>query len=436
MSRDEPVFDCFVIGAGMAGMAAALFAAQRGLAVGLCGSVGGIDFSTGLIDLLGVHPVAEKKPWDDPFQALAALARDEPGHPYAKVGPDRIRTAIEAFTDFLNGAGIPYHGRDANCRLLSPAGTAKLTWRVPGSMWNGVLAMEERAPTLIVDFHGLKGFSGRQIAQVQQRHWPGLRSVLVRYPGFRGELYAEHLAMRLAEPGSRRTLAQVVAQHMNGEAYVAFPAALGLYGAADVQARLEDLLEARVFEIPTLPPSLAGLRLRAAFEQRLPRLPGARVAVYSQKMVRRCERLDGGDLRFHLSGMESTEPEFTIRARAAIHAGGRFFGKGLAADRKAVTEPVFDLPVRLLPGDPDGELDGREHWHRETFFDERGHPVNHAGLVTDDQLRPLGEDGRAALPNLFAAGSILAGQDWMRARCGAGLAIATAWAAVDALTEP
>ena len=51
-------YDVAVIGAGMAGMAAALFAAEQGLSCIQIGNGGGILFASGLLDLLGVHPVA------------------------------------------------------------------------------------------------------------------------------------------------------------------------------------------------------------------------------------------------------------------------------------------------------------------------------------------------------------------------------------------
>ena len=53
-------YDVMVIGSGFAGMAAALFAANRGLSVVQTGATGGIDFSTGFIDLLAVHPIDRK----------------------------------------------------------------------------------------------------------------------------------------------------------------------------------------------------------------------------------------------------------------------------------------------------------------------------------------------------------------------------------------
>ncbi len=434
MQTKEPAYDLCVIGAGMAGMAAALFAVNRGLRTAICGSVGGIDFSTGPLDLLAVHPVALRTVWEDPWRALTALVRECPRHPYALVGEARIRAAMAEFCDYLGVMGLEYLGHaERNARMLTPAGTHKSTWRVPRGMWNGVLALERKAPCLIVGFRGLKGFSSRQVVEAQRPHWPDLRHVLLPFPRFRGELYVEHLAMSLGEPEMRRALANSVAPHLRNAAYVGFPASLGLYGGADVQAHLEQLLGVPIFEIPTLPPSLAGLRLRAAFEAYLPR---SGITVYSQKLVQGAEVLpeeQGGGFRFRIVGQgaannqEPREPERGIRARAAIHAAGRFFGKGLVAERRGIREAVFGLPVR--------QPESREQWHRDSFFAAEGHPVNSVGLEVDACFRPLDRADRPVHPNLFAAGSILAHQDWMRQKCGAGLAIATAYAAVEEALE-
>jgi glycerol-3-phosphate dehydrogenase subunit B len=113
----------------------------------------------------------------------------------------------------------------------------------------------------------------------------------------------------------------------------------------------------------------------------------------------------------------------TLEADGFILATGRFIGGGLAAARDAIRETLFGLPVAQPPT--------RHLWHRDQFLDPRGHPVNQAGLEIDDRFRPLGVDGSCAFENLFAVGSVLAHQDWVRTKCGAGLAIATAHAAVE-----
>jgi glycerol-3-phosphate dehydrogenase subunit B len=56
-----------------------------------------------------------------------------------------------------------------------------------------------------------------------------------------------------------------------------------------------------------------------------------------------------------------------------------------------------------------------------------------AGIEIDDRFRPLSASGRPVYENLFAAGAILAHQDWIRSKSGTGLAVATAFGAVDAM---
>ncbi len=90
-------------------------------------------------------------------------------------------------------------------------------------------------------------------------------------------------------------------------------------------------------------------------------------------------------------------------------------------------EPVFGIPVK--------QPEQRDDWHGEAFFDAKGHPVNMTGVEVDDKLRPLDTEGKVLHDNLFAAGAVLANHDWMRMKCGAGLAIATAYKAVLELTE-
>jgi glycerol-3-phosphate dehydrogenase subunit B len=73
--------DLTVIGAGMAGMAATLFAVNRGLSVAQVGSTSEIGFASGLFDLLGIHPVGEAHRWEDPWAGIEAVVGDSPNTP-------------------------------------------------------------------------------------------------------------------------------------------------------------------------------------------------------------------------------------------------------------------------------------------------------------------------------------------------------------------
>jgi glycerol-3-phosphate dehydrogenase subunit B len=119
--------------------------------------------------------------------------------------------------------------------------------------------------------------------------------------------------------------------------------------------------------------------------------------------------------------------EKTLEAKAVLLATGRFLGKGLIAERTGIKESLLDLPVHQ-PGD-------RTTWHKQDLFDPHGHPVNQAGIETDRTFRPVNESNAPIFENLFCAGSILAHSDWTRTKSGAGVAITSAFAAVNAFQQ-
>ena len=422
MSQGPDSYDAAVIGAGLAGLAAALFAARAGLSVVVCGAGGGLDHSSGLIDLLAVHPLEDGRVWSDPWAGLKALVRDCPDHPYARLDPSEIEQALEVFGEFMTDQGLPYlHRAEGNSLVITPAGTIKPSYLIPQTVWPGVEARLTKAPTLIVGFTGLKGFSAKQIQQGLGDQWPGLDRISLPFPGKAGELYPEHLALALTEPETRQRLAARLGRRANEVDFIGFPAVLGLKRPLEVIAHLEELTGARVFEIPTLPPSLAGARLRAALSRGLS-ARGVRT-FFGQKALA-AERL--GDRGWRL-GLGTGRVDREIRARGVILASGRFLGQGLRADRRSVREPLFDLPV--------SQPRAREAWTGKEFFNPAGHPIFSVGLAVDDRFRPLDTSGRPAAEGLHAAGAILSGNDWTRRKCGGGLALASAWKAAVCLAE-
>ncbi|MCP4689514.1 MAG: anaerobic glycerol-3-phosphate dehydrogenase subunit B [Desulfobacterales bacterium] len=416
--------DLLVIGSGVTGMAGALYAANRGVSTIQVGGPGELTFASGLLDLMGVHPIQEKKQWEDPWAAIDAIARDMPGHPYAKLEKEWIRTALDELFSFLEKGGLPYCRRpERNIDVLTPAGTLKRTYAAPQTMWKGVEAHEKKRPCLLVSVEGLKEFSARQIFAIQKDRWPDLRTDRVAFPDSEklDEVHVEHMARSLAMPETREKLAAAVRPLVKKGEIVGMPAFLGIFNTREVMAHLEKVIGAPLFEIPTMPPSVPGIRLKETFERDLPTLG---VRIFPQKTVTEVVAEKEGGFVATISGGIF---ESTVRARGILLATGRFLGKGLSGDRERIRETVFDLPVH--------QPANREQWHRHDFLDPRGHPLNQAGLVTDNLFRPLDESGKPAHPALHAAGSILAHQDWMRMKCGSGLAAATAYGAVRAFIQ-
>jgi glycerol-3-phosphate dehydrogenase subunit B len=411
-----------VIGTGMAGIAAAVFAQKNGISTAQAGVSGGILYASGYLDLMGVHPMTTKKTWDDPWQAMAALVKDMPDHPYARLVIDDIRTAFDQFLETLDAAGLPYRrDPDRNTRVITPVGTVKPTYAVPASMWAGAVGLAEKTPCLLIDFWGLKGFSAIQIAETLRPRWPNLTCARIPFPSvtLTVDLFTEQMARSLEVPANRKILADEIRPHLKGATLVGMPAILGMHRNAEIMADIENQLGCNVFEIPTMPPSMAGLRMKEKIEAYLTRRG---VSLFSQKRVTRVQRETDGRFTLTISDPSAKDSGHTLTADGIILAAGRFLGMGLHADRKGIRETLFDLPVH--------QPRNRAHWHQEDFFDPAGHQINTTGLEIDDHFRPADRSGKPVYDNLFAAGSILAHQDWMRMKCGAGLAIATAWGAV------
>ena len=425
MTKGKPIeCDVCVIGSGLAGMAAALFAATRGLSVVQVGHTGEIIFASGLLDLLAVYPVCEKRLWSNPWAALDALIEDIPDHPYARLKKDDIKTAFDETLAFLKESGLSYQRRmDHNSGVPNAMGTIKQTYAVPHTIWNGVRALEEKPAGLILDIRGLKGFSARQIVASLRAGWSDLQSAHISFPGMDhlSEVYTEHMANALLLPQNREKLAQVVRPLVKESKIVGLPAILGLYRTAEVIRHLEELFGVPIFEIPTIPPSVPGLRLKEAFERGL-RLKG--VQYFSLTRASRVQQSADGHFETQIV---RNDFEAIVHSRGIILASGRFIGGGLHSDRKRIRETIFDLPVY--------QPTHRKAWHRRDFLDPRGHFINQAGLEIDDSFRPLDDSGAPAFETLFAAGSILAHSDWKRLKCGAGLAIATAFGAVNAFAR-
>ena len=413
-----------VVGSGMAGMAAAIFAANRGLSVVQVGKPSEISFSSGCLDLFSTIPGESLRTFENPFEGIEALTAEQPDHPYAKVSRDEIVQGFEEFTGFMNAAGIQYHCTpQTNQRIVTPAGTLKSSWCVPSAMYAGTRALAEKKRILIVDIRGLKGFGARQMAQNLKAAHPCMGSITVEFPGREkaGDLMCERLTWDLETPDVLKRFIKVLRPHVAGYDAIGLPAILGIYRFEELRTKMEKALGTTVFEIPTLAPSVTGMRTKEAYIGHL-RNTGVRHFPVAVKDIQTGEN---GGFRFEVTeGFQN----FEINAERMILATGRFLGKGLGVnDVGVIKEMLFDLPVT--------QADHRSQWFDRDFFNKKGHAVNRAGVETDAVFRPLKGDRKPFNDGLYAAGSVLAHQDWKREKSGAGISIVSAYKAVAHLAE-
>jgi glycerol-3-phosphate dehydrogenase subunit B len=403
-------YDVVVVGLGLAGLVAGLAAASRGASVLVTGKgYGTLRFRTGTIDVLGYrdgHPVAS------PGSELPLLAGAQPPHPYALSAadlPDGLATVRAAAA----AAGTPLQGDlDANRLIATAAGTMRPTCLAPPSMdarWDG-------AHVLVVGLEGYRDFEAELVAAVlpAAASRSGLelvtRPIRLDLPSLhRRHLSGLELARRFEQPSFRRELAAAIQPELDAATLVALPAVVGLEGHPEAASELAELLGTALVELPTLPPSVPGMRLELALTAAL-RGAGVRLQVGSRARV----------TATHVE-LEAAGHPLRIPARRLVLATGGFASGGLEVlVDGSVRETVAGLPVWVPPGSP---LFGR------SFLEPGGHAAGLAGVLVDGRMRPVGASGAPLRRGLFYAGGVLAGAKRAVEKSADGISCATGWRA-------
>jgi glycerol-3-phosphate dehydrogenase subunit B len=415
--------DAVVVGAGLAGLTAAVRLVEQGRSVlVLAKGAGATHLAPATIDVLGYSPDGEAV--ESPARGLRELMEGSAEHPYARVGQETTAAALDWFGTALSELGYT-GGLDANMLLPTAAGAAKPSALCPATMAGGDLRSGGRMA--IVGLRGLKDFHARYVADNLARaaHARGAE-VLVRALELRprldgeGDVGALGFAARFERPEFRDEIVEELRTLLAPGERAGLPAVLGLRDGGRVHRELEERLRTKVFEIALLPPSLPGMRLFEALKGRL-RGAGGRL-VLGDRVV----GAERNGRRVEAVMAQTAARRVAYRARAFVLATGGFASGGLELDSAgAVRETVLDLPVAGVP--PPGEarfLPG--------YFDR--HPLARAGLEVDERMRPLGHDG-PVYDNLHAAGAALAGAEPWREASGNGISVATGFAAAQAILE-
>jgi glycerol-3-phosphate dehydrogenase subunit B len=415
-------YDAVVIGAGLAGLTAALRLAEEGQRVAvLAKGVGATHLAPATIDVLGY----DDGPVDSPARALPEFANANPQHPYRRLSIDLIRASLDWFKARLSDHGYR-GGLDQNFLVPTAVGVARPTALVPETM--AAADLRQGGRFIFVGFRGLKDFFPAYLADnLARAPLAGGASVTTRVAelspplGIARDVSAAGFARRFEQADFRESVLVELGRHLMPGEIVGFPAVLGLEGAREVWQELETRLGHPVFEVPTLPPSVPGLRLYETMTGAL-RRSGARLVVGTT--VAGAE--GSGN---HLEGVvaHTAGRPLTYRANSFVLATGGFASGGLQLDSSGkVREPVFDLPVAGLPG-PD------EPRFERGYFDE--HAISRAGVAVDASSRPIDGEGAPVYENLHVVGATLGGAVPWREASGNGLSLASGYAAASAILE-
>ncbi len=202
----------------------------------------------------------------------------------------------------------------------------------------------------------------------------------------------------------------------SGAARIGFPAVLGLKQTVEVVRDLEEKLGLAVFEIPTLPPSIPGMRLHNLLVAEIER-QGGRVLEGMEAVSAECD----GDVVLGVWSDAAARPKLN-RAGSYILATGGILGGGVQTGYDGrISECVFDLPLAGY-SEAAGSL-------TRSFLGSGGHPVFRAGVKVNRDLQPLSSNGERIYRNLYAAGAALANTDPIQERSVEGVALVSGFAA-------
>jgi glycerol-3-phosphate dehydrogenase subunit B len=399
-------FDFVIIGVGLSGLFAGCLAARRGKRVlMLARGLGGTHVGTGTIDVLN---------------DLASLDKRQTTleHPYSLVGARALRSALDELKTICAEAGYPLHGDlKSNFRLPTAAGAARQTCLVPETMIAGDLGRPE--PLALADLPGFRDFNAKfAISNLQSSVNSYQLSVIglpLPHAPIHRDAYATDLAHLFDRADYREQLIEAWRPLLaSAPKRIGVPAILGLEHPAEAKRHLDSALGFELFEIPILPPSVPGMRLfdilRNDFQAR-----GGRIII-GPTVSGRIENKRAtvtADMNGRVRDYE---------AEAILLATGGFLHGGLTGEFGGrVSESVFNIPIAA----PSTRAD----WTSEVFLGP--HPFAKFGARVNKQLQPLGGDGKPLASNLRAVGSLLAGADRLSEGSREGIALATAYRAIE-----
>jgi glycerol-3-phosphate dehydrogenase subunit B len=363
-----------VVGGGFAGYCAALAARRAGAEVTvLARAPGATALYAGGMEIV-----------DD----LDSVLKTEPHHPFTRLGLDAVRlateldTAIQSLHLALEKGGLKFEGGWRRRGIYADIhGLARPANLVPATVAGGELGALAGRRVAVVGVPQIGDYDAASTAQALKE----LHGI---------EAFAEDVSIAdlpasasLTDLYGRRAPSLAKAR----AASVAYPP--GFTGLPDDS-----------FELLAAPPSPHGWRLQ--------------------------QTIGLGNVKADVQSFDSTGGRITaaragdraFRADAFVLATGHHIGGGIRGGRRAA-EPLLSLGI-FYEGKAASEGGARLR-HLE-YLDPAAEMLS--GLMTDKQLRPLDEDGKAPYSNLFATGSVLGGYDYAGA-CGFGVPLLTGWLA-------
>ena len=406
--------DIIIIGGGMAGAAAAIAAKNKGADVTLIRKgYGSTALSSGTFDILNTS------------RNINSLNKR---HPYRIVGEKNFKLLKNSLNDFLEDVKAEDFQIDGavtkDATLVSITGAFKDTNLCQHSICEGRLTGLKDAKILFFGIKGFAGFNPKQCCSLfNDANEKGnllikkIDYVFIDFPNHEKEIYPSPfiLAMKLDDESAMGKFISVVnrAAGKNGYTHFGFPPILGLRKANAAIKALENLTDRKVFELLPHLPSVPGFRFQMTLNSLLNKKG---INVIEGEVI----KAEIKDSIVESLTIKKRNGLSQLKAKNFILTTGRWAG-GKAIKKNGIYEPLFDLPIyeKERVAEIKDVADYLDSYVLES------HPLLSVGIRVNSRLQPLNGNDDIAYKNLFAAGAILGGYNYLTDQCGLGVAFLT-----------
>ncbi|MGL5953056.1 MAG: glycerol-3-phosphate dehydrogenase subunit GlpB [Providencia rustigianii] len=403
-------YDVVVMGGGLAGLICGIHLTQSGLSCAIVSAgQNALHFSSGSLDLLTHLP--DGRMVEKPLSMLDELKQQAPNHPYSLIGSAKVTELAQLAQATLQQAGVNLKGSwEENYYRVTPLGHKRMTWLSPESVPTvGLHQSMNLGKIAVLGIEGFLDFQPQMVADELDREGLEAEACYVHLPLLDrlrenpSEFRAINVARWLDRPENMAQMVEEIAPLVANADTVFMPACIGL-DSEEPMLELQKQLGKPLFLLPTLPPSLLGIRLHETLLRQFRRQGG--VMMPGDKVT---------SVNFVGSRIESVQTRnhgnISLKAKHFVLATGSFFNNGLVAKFDRVYEPLMNLDLC--------DIAERSTWTNKEFFASQ--PYMAFGVQTDHTLR--GKKQGDTIENLYVAGAVLGGFDPLTQGCGAGVSL-------------